>query len=216
MSNREHWQQVFSHKQAQQMSWSQTNTDTAYLAFERLNLNKSAYIVEAGCGISDWSKHALQNGYQNLTLIDISKQALQCLEINHRQSGLFSHTCKYQELDLSAPESHWQSTALNTVDCWIDRAVFHFMTEAGQRKNYINKVATSLKKQGYWVLATFAENGPQQCSNLPVQRYSHQQLIEYLDASELGPFQCVEHWQQDHITPWGGQQSFNWWIIQRR
>ncbi|WP_394174442.1 class I SAM-dependent methyltransferase [Thalassotalea litorea] len=215
MNNHEHWQQVFANKSAQQMSWSQSADDATFLAFKRLGLPMSAHIVEAGCGISEWSAKALDDGYQHLTLIDISKRALEHLMKEHKNRQLENQACRYLELDLSVADSHKLSDLQNSVDCWIDRAVFHFMTSRAEKLNYINKLSSCLKKQGTVVLATFSENGPEKCSNLPVQRYSHEQLLQFLETSEFGAFKCLDHWQQEHTTPWGAPQSFNWWIIQR-
>ncbi|WP_223466439.1 MULTISPECIES: class I SAM-dependent methyltransferase [Pseudomonas] len=96
------------------------------------------------------------------------------------------------------------SLAPQTYDVWHDRAVFHFLATADERQAYIEKVLTSVKPGGYVIVATFAEDGPTQCSGLPVRRYSADEL-----HSEFGaPFELLGHEKEKHHTPFGTLQKF--------
>ncbi|TKB44910.1 class I SAM-dependent methyltransferase [Thalassotalea mangrovi] len=216
MDKQQHWQQVFVDKNAKQMSWSQDCQDTSYRQLNALQLPNSATILEAGCGISDFSIEALTAGYGNLALLDISQQALAIQQQKHIDKKLDSSNCQYICQDLGEQNQPLMTKIENRIDCWIDRAVFHFLIDEKQRQQYFNYLLCALKSQGYWLLATFSERGPDKCSNLPVQRYSHIQLTDYLQTIAKDEFTCRQQWQQTHVTPWGAEQHFNWWLLQRR
>ncbi len=92
----------------------------------------------------------------------------------------------------------------HSIDVWHDRAVFHFLTSEAERHRYVDAVLNSVKPGGYVIMATFAEDGPEQCSGLPVQRYSASAL-----HSEFGsPFELLGHEKELHQTPFGTTQSF--------
>src|SRR5690606_34251883 len=91
-------------------------------------------------------------------------------------------------------------------DVWHDRAVFHFLTEPKQRDAYRKALAAGLAPAGLVIIATFALDGPERCSGLPVERYDAEKLTR-----ELGPsFRLIETWREGHVTPMGAKQSFNW------
>jgi trans-aconitate methyltransferase len=96
--------------------------------------------------------------------------------------------------------------SLKSMDIWHDRAVFHFLTEAGDRLRYRQHLLSTLKPTGSAIVATFAPDGPATCSGLPVMRYSAQTL-----SRELGDeFALVETLLHEHLTPWGTSQSFQY------
>ena len=92
------------------------------------------------------------------------------------------------------------------MDIWHDRAVFHFLVDADDRERYRAHLRQTLKAGGWAIVATFAPDGPEKCSGLPVRRYSPELL-----AAELGPeFERVETRTHTHQTPWGATQSFQY------
>ena len=94
---------------------------------------------------------------------------------------------------------------------WHDRAVFHFLTDATDRARYVAHLRQTLKVGGSAIIATFALDGPEECSGLPVARYSPETL-----ASELGPqFRLMTWLPHVHTTPWGAAQSFQYSRFQR-
>jgi hypothetical protein len=97
------------------------------------------------------------------------------------------------------------------VDLWHDRAVFHFLTEEADRQAYLESVRSALGVGGYLVLATFALNGPERCSGLPVQRYDPDGMGEF-----LGPdFELVQSLEREHVTPGGSGQLFTYAVFRR-
>jgi hypothetical protein len=116
-----------------------------------------------------------------------------------------------------AEKVHWQVADITDwrpprrYDVWHDRAVFHFLTKTPQRAAYRRSLTAGLAQGGLLIIATFALDGPDKCSGLPVQRYDAAGL-----AAEVGEaFQFIEGWQEAHITPWRATQSFNWCAFRR-
>ncbi|QDP01335.1 class I SAM-dependent methyltransferase [Thalassotalea sp. PS06] len=211
MDKCQHWQQVFSNKEPVEMSWTQAEEDHSLKALQALNLSSNSHIVEAGCGVSRLSDQLVSAGFTRITLVDISQQALVKQKKRHNEQQLSNANIQYLCIDLANKANQSNLTA----DCWIDRAVFHFLTDIEQQRNYLNRLLDVLPKKGYWILATFSEHGPEKCSGLPVLRYSHQALITFVEQHFPDQFISVKKWQQQHLTPWGAEQSFNWWILQR-
>jgi hypothetical protein len=100
---------------------------------------------------------------------------------------------------------------VGTYDLWHDRAVFHFLTQSADRAAYVALLRRSVPVGGHAVIATFALDGPDQCSGLPVQRYDARTL-----SAELGPgFDLVSSVPETHLTPWGKPQQFNYAVFKR-
>jgi len=192
----DHWQQLYQQKTEAQMSWTQSQNQLSVEWFKDLDLAKDSPILDAGCGLSPLTDELLHLGYQDLTLIDLAQSALD--KVQHRVA---EHKQKLKLItgditQLTLPAAHYQ--------CWHDRAVFHFLTETSQQQAYYQQVSRSIKAGGHLILATFAEDGPQQCSGLPVQRYSAGRLTEF-----FAPAFHLEKCQKDiHKTPFATQQAF--------
>jgi SAM-dependent methyltransferase len=96
------------------------------------------------------------------------------------------------------------------VDVWHDRAVFHFLTDEADRAAYIAHLRLGLREGGTLIMATFAPDGPENCSGLPVVRYSPDTI-----SAVLGPgFRLIESAQEAHSTPWNARQAFSYtrWV----
>jgi hypothetical protein len=98
-----------------------------------------------------------------------------------------------------------------TYDLWHDRAAFHFLTEERDRAAYIARLTKSLKLGGYAIIATFAPEGPERCSGLPVMRYD----AESLGLALGGAFELIETRRDEHLTPWGSKQRFQFSMFRR-
>lgn len=110
---------------------------------------------------------------------------------------------------MAADITKWQPD--RKFDVWHDRAVFHFLTEPQQREAYLRALLQGTAKDSRVIIATFALDGPENCSGLPVQRYDAASLSEELG----GRFQLVKDWREEHATPWGATQSFTWCAFRR-
>jgi trans-aconitate methyltransferase len=143
----------------------------------------------------------LQLGFE-VTVLDIADAAL---EVSRRRLGAAARMVDWQVADITT----WRPA--RRYDLWHDRAVFHFLTAEADRAAYKAALRTGLKAGGWLVMATFAEDGPEKCSGLAVQRYSAESL-----QAELGSgFELKRHERESHLTPWGSAQMFTWTLFRR-
>ena len=157
---------------------------------------RSAAIIDVGGGASTLVDDLLASGYQHLTVLDLAESALQTAQ---RRLGGQGRAVRW-----IAADNTRVMLPVHTFDVWHDRAVFHFLTEPAQRVAYVASVLRSVKPGGHVIVATFAEDGPAQCSGLPVIRYSASGLHgEFGDA-----FTLVQHHKEAHQTPTGHLQQF--------
>jgi ubiquinone/menaquinone biosynthesis C-methylase UbiE len=159
-------------------------------------LGRDAVIIDVGGGASTLADDLLEEGYQKLSVLDLSGAAL---AESRRRLGAASESVRWMEADITQAvfEPH-------SFDIWHDRAVFHFLTTDHDRRAYVNQVLRALKPGGHVIMATFGTNGPTQCSGLPVVRYAPDGLhAEFGEA-----FTLLSHEEQMHHTPFGTNQQF--------
>jgi SAM-dependent methyltransferase len=145
----------------------------------------------------------LARGFLCVTVLDVSRAALDRARtrLGDRAGG-----ARGLEADVTGD---W---ATDPVDLWHDRAVFHFLTDPADRASYLRHVVTTVKPGGHVIVATFAADGPERCSGLPVVRYSPETLAhEFRDISI--PVQTVD---ERHGTPAGVVQPFTYLLMKRR
>ncbi len=196
MEKREHWETVYSTKAPDSVSWFQEHAKTSLNIINKLNLDKSASIIDIGGGASTLVDDLLANDYSDLTVLDLSGGAL---EIAKKRNRLKSKIVKWQEADVTEIKF-----PKHQFEVWHDRAAFHFLTKLDEREAYVRNLFHSVRPCGHIVISTFADDGPTQCSGLPVIRYSAETL-----QAELGEyFLLKEQLKENHITPFGTTQKF--------
>lgn len=191
-----HWDNVYSEKPFDSVSWYAPHLDESLRIIYQLAQSRDAAIVDIGGGESTLVDDLLDNGYGDVTVLDISETA-----IRHTQGRLGPRS-----VDVS-----WYVGNVTTAsfegkqfDVWHDRAVFHFLTDDDSRRAYVDLVRRSVKPGGFVVMATFGPQGPLKCSGLDVVRYSDEEL-----HSEFGDeFQLLGSDITDHSTPGGANQQF--------
>jgi 2-polyprenyl-3-methyl-5-hydroxy-6-metoxy-1,4-benzoquinol methylase len=192
---KQHWETIYEKKQLTDVSWYEEKPENSLAIIDGFELPKHASIIDIGGGDSLLTDHLLALGYTNITVLDISANAIDRAKLR---------------LQEKAPLVHWViSDVLNfntnrKFDIWHDRAAFHFLTSQRDQTRYLNKVHQFLKPEGYLVMSTFAKDGPEKCSGLPVQRHSEDSLsrlfVKYFDK-----IKCVA---KEHITPFSTLQKF--------
>jgi len=196
MPNKNHWENVYATKPTQGVSWFQEHAERSLDLIRRTGVGKDASIIDVGGGASTLVDDLLAMGYSALTVLDLSAAALEAAQ---KRLGTRADDVQWLEADITSvvlPRHHF--------DVWHDRAVFHFLTTEEQRKAYIERVKHAVKPDGHVIIATFAEDGPMQCSGLPVMRYSADTLqVEFDDVLTLR-----EHAKEEHNTPFGTTQRF--------
>ena len=198
MDPKSHWENVYTTKQSDDVSWFQPHAEKSLNIINGLKLDKSSRILDVGGGASTLVDDLLALGYSDLSVLDLSEAAL---KVAQARLGEKSQQVRWLVEDVTQ-----LNLAKHSVDCWHDRAVFHFLTNEKDRNNYIKTVLNAVKPGGHVIVATFAEDGPEKCSSLPVVRYSADEL-----HSEFGqPFELLGHEKETHQTPFGTSQSFTY------
>lgn len=203
MDPHEHWRAVYTTKSPDQVSWYQDSAQPSLDALNRAGAQPGMSLVDVGAGAATLADALLDRGWTDVTLLDISEPALEATRL---RLGAWAAKVRWEIADLR----HWRPGRVFHI--WHDRAVFHFMTDAADRAAYKRALTQATRAGSHVILATFALDGPEQCSGLPVNRYDAASL-----AAELGEdFALVDDWRQSHATPWGAAQSFQWALFQRR
>lgn len=197
MEAKAHWENIYKTKGPTEVSWYQVRPETSLRLIERAASDKASAIIDIGGGDSTLVDHLLADGYTNVAVLDISEEALKraILRVGRaaaEQVGWFE--ADITDIDLTA----------NQFDVWHDRAVFHFLTEPEARQHYVETVRRSVKPGGHVIVATFATDGPKQCSGLDVRRYDPDSLHD-----EFGQdFELLDSVRETHQTPFGTEQKF--------
>ncbi len=200
MDRKAHWQRVYETKQATEVSWFQAHADVSRELIESAAPDRASAIIDVGGGASVLVDDLLSAGYSRLTVLDISRAALDQARarLGPRADGVTWPEADALTADLSPA----------AFDVWHDRAVFHFLTDAGDRRRYVQQVRRALKPGGAVIIGTFAEDGPLKCSGLDVARYSPEQLVAELGAGVT----LVTSRRHEHTTPWGAPQAFTFCV----
>jgi 2-polyprenyl-3-methyl-5-hydroxy-6-metoxy-1,4-benzoquinol methylase len=195
MDKKHHWEDVYRKKKVDEVSWYQARPGLSLRMIAAANLARDAAIIDVGGGASLLIDNLITQGYTNLSVLDISGESLKCAKERIGSSGQNVQWIESNITDFN-PQQKFQF--------WHDRAVFHFLTNPDERARYLEVMNRSLASGAYAMIATFAPDGPEKCSGLPVQRYSHESLQQI-----LGPAcKMVLQEQETHLTPAGGQQKF--------
>ncbi len=195
MTNRAHWDNVFSLKNKLEVSWTQEDPKNLIAFIDKIKLPKSANIIDVGAGECFFAEQLLAKGYTNVWVLDISEVALSKAK---------------ERLGEKAKEIHWIVADITTFnppikfDFWNDRAVFHFLTDQEKIEKYATVVTQSLQNEGYFLLGTFSELGPTTCSGLPIKQYSEQKMIDAFSNN----FSVVSCFKEQHLTPFNTIQEF--------
>ena len=198
-----HWQQVYLSKGEHQVSWSQPDPQPSLGLIEKFAGGAGASIVDIGGGASRLVDSLVKGGFGEITVLDLSEAALQAAK---ERMGSAGDAIQWVAADVTA----WRPP--HPFDIWHDRAAFHFLVDAKDRQAYIDRLSSGVKAGGHAIIATFAPDGPEKCSGLPVQRYDP----EGLGKAVGGGFELVEHLAHHHVTPWGAAQSFQFSVLRRR
>ncbi len=192
----EHWRGVYAAKHHQQVSWYQPAPTTSLQLLQLGGDLRGRHVIDVGSGASTLADHLLDLGAR-VHLLDLAAQAL---EVTRQRLDNPDAPVTFQAGDVLTDDLG------GPFDAWHDRAVFHFLTDPHDQARYREQLRRHLKPGGLVVVGTFADDGPERCSNLPVQRYAPEAL-----ASALGPDLTPLHLLRDtHLTPGGNPQRFAW------
>ena len=196
MQSKNHWEKIYTTKASDAVSWFQSHAEVSVGLVKATGAGLDAAIIDVGGGASTLVDDLLALGYTNLTVLDLSAAALAAAR---KRLGGKASAVRWIEADITKA-----NLPDHQFDIWHDRAVFHFLTSPEERAAYVQAVFRAVKPGGHVIVATFAEDGPNQCSGLPVMRYRPDELhAEFGEA-----FSLLRHEKEAHHTPSGTVQQF--------
>jgi trans-aconitate methyltransferase len=202
MDRAEHWDGRFRTTGEADRSWSQDVPADSLHFIDLAGTRPGDSVVDVGGGASRLVDELLARGHTDLTVVDLSRAAL---DEAAARVGPTGHCVRWVEADVT----RWEPG--RTYRLWHDRAVFHFLTDARDQQTYVATATGTVEPGGHLVLATFAPDGPEQCSGLDVQRWSTGELVSAFPA-----FEELTSERRQHHTPWGTVQPFTWVLLRRR
>jgi SAM-dependent methyltransferase len=195
MDAQTHWEKIYTEKAPDAVSWYRRHLETSLELIERVAPHPASSIIDVGGGESTLVDDLLASGYEDITVLDISRTAI---DANKKRLGEASERVHWLVADIT------QSELPPSRYVWHDRAVFHFLTAPGDRVAYVRQVAHAVKNGGYAIVSTFGPEGPTKCSGLEVVRYDAESLHR-----EFGMrFRLLGSSKELHHTPFGTTQQF--------
>lgn len=198
-----HWDERYRSTGADHLSWFEDEPRASLEILDALGVGPDRSVLDVGGGESCLVDRLLERGHTDLAVLDISAVAL----ADARRRVGDARRVDWIEADVRTwrPSRRW--------DVWHDRAALHFMVERADRDDYLRALSAAIAPGGSVVLATFAPDGPDQCSGLPVAHYDPEVLSALL--AEVGTFDVVAARCDVHTTPWGAAQPFSWLAARR-
>lgn len=199
----QHWQRVWRDTPATRTSWFQSAPTTSHTLIAATGIARSRPVIDIGGGASRLVDHLLEDGFRDVTVLDLSEDGLR-----HSQTRLGQTAA--QVTWITADITFWTPPSHYAV--WHDRAVFHFLITPEDQAQYVAGLDAGLATDGQAFFGCFAPDGPESCSGLPIQRHDAGSMQAIFGRG----FEIVETRAEDHQTPAGKTQRFNWFRVRRR
>jgi 2-polyprenyl-3-methyl-5-hydroxy-6-metoxy-1,4-benzoquinol methylase len=201
-SREDHWQNVYVSKRENEVSWFQQTPAASLELIGRTGATPASSVIDVGGGASRLVDALIDMGFRHVTVLDLSAAALDTAKA---RLGARALNVEWIVSDVTT----WEPR--QSYDIWHDRAALHFLTDAQDRAAYVSRLKRALKPGGHAIIATFALDGPERCSGLPVVRYDATSLAQTLGDG----FELVDTMRQQHSTPWDSAQSFQFSMFRR-
>jgi len=201
-SRQAHWENVYITKGEKEVSWFQENPAPSLELIALTGLSEDAAIIDIGGGASRLVDDLLARKFRRLTVLDLSGAALAAARERLGDRGTDVQW-------LIADVTRWEPT--ETYDLWHDRAAFHFLIDHADQSAYVDRLKKAVKPGGYVIIGTFAPDGPERCSGLPIVRHDAATLTKTLGSD----FVLIDARRHEHATPWGAIQRFQFSTFRR-
>jgi trans-aconitate methyltransferase len=201
-SRQAHWQSVYTSKGEHEVSWFQESPEPSLALIKLAGATRGSAIIDIGGGASRLVDRLVGLDYADVTVLDLSTAALAAAQA---RLGRDAEKVRWIMADVTA----WEPPRI--YDIWHDRAAFHFLIEESERRAYVARLMQALQPGGHAIIATFAPDGPERCSGLPVMRYDATSLSETLGSA----FVLLNSQSHEHATPWGTRQRFQFSSFRR-
>lgn len=195
-----HWENVYTTKDVNKVGWYQEKPTLSLSLLQRIGSTPEDTIIDVGCGASTFADSLIDLDYRDMTLLDLSASAL---EIIKKRLGVNADLPSYRVGDVCSFSSD------KRFDVWHDRAVFHFFQKEEEQQAYLQTLHRSLSPKGHAIIGTFAVDGPESCSALPVRQYNKERMRNTVGEY----FDILEVIEETHITPGGSQQRYCYFIL---
>ena len=196
MDPKKHWETIYATKAPEAVSWYRPHLETSLGLIGRAAVGFSASIIDVGGGESTLVDDLLAQGYEEITVLDVSQTAV---DVTKKRLGLAADRIHWLIADITEAQLE-----LRAYDVWHDRPVFHFLTSSEHRAAYVRQVAHAVKPGGHVIVSTFGPEGPTRCSGLDVIRYDADSLHDQFGVR----FRLVDSLKEQHRTPFGTTQQF--------
>jgi len=204
MDYQKHWSGIYKTKAVNDVSWYQVRPERSLDYIQKTGIGLDEPIVDVGAGASTLVDYLVAAHYRDITLLDISAEALAVTRDRLAESDAHLDWIVGDITTVDLPKEHFA--------LWHDRAVFHFLIDPAQQQRYVEQVVHSLKPNGHLIIVTFALDGPQQCSGLDVAQYDAESLHRAFGSH----FRLIDSSNETHITPWGSEQRFVYCHMQKQ
>lgn len=200
MNRKSHWENVYQTKKPNEVGWTQEVPEASLKMIRRLNLPKSASIIDIGGGDSRLTENLLDEGYRDITILDISSSGI---ERAKNRLGERANMVKWIVSDILDFKPD------RVYDLWHDRAAFHFLTQAESISQYVKTASEHVS--GHITIGTFSVDGPGKCSGLDIRQYDENILSNEFSQE----FDLIHSFREDHITPSGNKQNFQFCVLKK-
>lgn len=197
---KDHWETIYKTKDHKKIGWYQKSPDTSLNLLSKIHYQPEQSIIDIGCGSSLLVDNLVNQGFKDITLVDLSSEAL---------SSIKNRLGDKSEIPLYLCQDITKTSFTKTFDIWHDRAVFHFLTDAQDRMHYMTNLANSLSKNARAIIGTFSLNGPNSCSGLDIIQYDK----EKMRAELTGDLEIEYSEINIHVMPSGDKQEYIYFII---
>lgn len=198
-----HWENVYTTKDMSKVGWYQKEPGISLMLLQKIGSIPKDAFIDVGCGVSTLADCLIDLGYRDITLLDISQSAL---DIVKKRLGASADIPVYHVGDVCTFASE------KRFDVWHDRAVFHFLQKEEEQQAYMDTLYRSLAPDGHAIIGTFAVDGPDSCSALPVRQYNQ----ERIQMAIQGRFELIDTMHDIHITPSGSEQKYCFFLIKTK
>jgi SAM-dependent methyltransferase len=202
VSRQAHWENVYATKGEKEVSWFQENPAPSLELVTLAGVSEDAGIIDIGGGASRLVDDLLVRKFCRLTVLDLSGAALAA---TRERLGDRADEVQWVVADVTK----WEPAQI--YDLWHDRAAFHFLTDHADQSAYADRLKKAVKPGGHVIIGTFAPDGPERCSGLPIVRHDADTLATILGSD----FVLIDTRRHDHATPWGAVQRFQFSTFRR-
>ena len=196
ITEKQYWENVYQTKNSTGLSWFEEYPKQSIEFIKDTRISKKIPIIDIGGGESKLVDELIKTGFENITVLDLSNTALKITKSRLEKKSNSINWIEGDIKNIQLPKDFF--------GIWHDRAVFHFLIKEEDRQYYTKQILRSVCHKGYIVISTFAEDGPNKCSGLPVERYSEEKLkLQFRED-----FTLIKSKKQKHLTPFNTHQSF--------